>query len=280
MNICSLNKKISACFILFFLAISPVFSASDKTSEDYLKNKRHFAIMNPVAESIAQRVIKKLLKKETKGKYKVKIDGYTLSSMKKGIFRDLLITGKNLEIEGAEVPYIKFRSDTDYNWIDYNKNPVAFKSDMIFSYELHLDENCINSALKTEKYQKKLQKINKIAYPLFTLSDVRMRIRHNKLHIIMEYNFPIRPAKRTRTFMVSSGINVINGRIKLTNIGFDNAYGNLPIDKVTNLVNLVDPLSFTLDLIDNKKCDGKIESIKIVDDTVIVNGKIYIKGEK
>ena len=265
---------------MILISLAPVWSATDKTSEDYLKNKRHFAIMNPLAESIGQRVIKKALKKETKGKYKVKLDGYTLSSMKKGIFRDLQINGKNLVIEDVEVPYVKLRTETDYNWVDYSQDTVKFKSDIMLRYELGMDENCVNSALKTEKYQKKLQSVNKRAYPLFTINDVRLRIRHDKLHIIMEYNFPIKPAKKNRTFMVSSGINVINGRIKLSNIGFDNAYGNLPLDKVTNLVNLVDPLSFTLDLIDNKKCNGVIESIKIVDNVIIVNGKIYIKGEK
>lgn len=273
-------KKIAVIFLCLFLVTAQAIAAVDKTSEDYLKNKRHFAIMKPLAEKIGQRVIKKSLKKETKGKYKVKLEGYTVSSMKKGIFRDLQINGKNLEVEGVEIPYMKLRTDTDYNWIDYSKEPVVFKSDITLSYELGMDENCINSALKTEKYDKKLQSVNRHAYPLFTISDVRLRIKHDKLHIIMEYNFPIKPAKKNRTFMVSSKINVINGRVKLSNIGFDNAYGNLPLNKVTNLVNLIDPLSFTLDLIDNKKCDGNIESIKIVDDVIIVNGKIYIKGEK
>lgn len=265
---------------MLFVSLTPVFSAVDKTSESYLKDKHHFAIMNPLAERIAQRIIKKSLKKETKGKYKVKLNGYTLSSMKKGIFRDLQIKGKNLEIEGVQIPYIKMRTETDYNWVDYNKDPVVFKSDITLSYEIGLDEDCINSALKTEKYQKKLQSVNKRAYPLFTINDVRLRMKHDKLHIIMEYNFPVKPAKKNRTFMVSCGINVINGRVKLANIGFDNAYGNLPLNKVVNLVNLVDPLSFTLDLIDNKKCNGVIESMKIVDNVIIVNGKIYIKGEK
>ena len=46
--------------------------------------------------------------------------------------------------------------------------------------------------------------------------------------------------------MVSSNFKVDNGKIKATDIGFDNSYGKLPLEKVTNLVNLIDPLSFTL----------------------------------
>ena len=150
---------------------------------------------------------------------------------------------------------------------------------MTFDYIMHLSENSINQALQTTEYKKNLEKVNKRAYPIFMISDVRVKLRNDKMHIIMEYNFPIKPAKKNRTFMVSSSLNVTNSKVKLTNIGFDNAYGSLPIEKVTNLVNLVDPLSFTLSLVDNKKCDGRFDSAKIEDDVVKIDGKIYIKKE-
>ncbi|GEM_PF-1633866 len=272
-------QRLLLTIISLLLIISPALASADKTSEDYLKGKRHFAIMNPVSERIAQSVIKKALKKETKGKYKVKLNSYTLSSMKKGIFKDLEITGKHLEVNGIEIPYVKLMTITDYNWIDYNQTPVVFKSDMTFDYIMHLSENSINQALQTTEYKKNLEKVNKRAYPIFMISDVRVKLRNDKMHIIMEYNFPIKPAKKNRTFMVSSSLNVTNSKVKLTNIGFDNAYGSLPIEKVTNLVNLVDPLSFTLSLVDNKKCDGRFDSAKIEDDVVKIDGKIYIKKE-
>ena len=62
------------------LFCAPAFSKTDTLSEDYLKNRRHFSIMNPFAEHAAQSVIKKSLKKETKGKFKVKFDGYHWNS--------------------------------------------------------------------------------------------------------------------------------------------------------------------------------------------------------
>ena len=81
-------KKIILLLVISILTFAPAFSKTDKTSADYLKNKKHFAIMNPIAESIAQKIIKKSLKKDIgEGKYKVKFEGYTLSSMKKGIFK-------------------------------------------------------------------------------------------------------------------------------------------------------------------------------------------------
>ena len=274
-----MEKKILTLVITGMLLISPVFAKTDKTSQDYLQNKKHFAIMNPIAESIAEKVIKKSLKKETGANFKVKFEGYTLSSMKKGIFKNLEITGKNVDVDGIEVPYIKLKTLSDYNWVDYTQNPIAFKSDMTYAYEMELSEKTINDALNSKGYRSTIQKVNKRAYPLFTVNDVRVRIRNNKVHVIMEYNFPIMPAKQNKTFMASTGFHVVNGKITANNVGIDSAYGNLPIDKVTNLINLLDPLSFTLSLLDSKKCNAKIENVNIVDNIIKINGKIFVKGD-
>ena len=98
-------NKFILTLALVLLTTSTVFAA-DKYSADYLKNHKHFAIMNPVAESFAARTIKSSLQKETGGKYDVKFEGYTLSSMKKGIFKDLEITGENVVSEGITIPYV------------------------------------------------------------------------------------------------------------------------------------------------------------------------------
>ena len=67
-------KKIFLLLIMLSLSVSATF-ATDKLSEDYLKNNKHFAIMNPIAESIAEHAIKSSLKKETGTNFKVKFTG-------------------------------------------------------------------------------------------------------------------------------------------------------------------------------------------------------------
>lgn len=272
-------KKIFISLLTFIFLITPTFAKVDKTSSDYLKNKKHFAILNPPAECLAEKIIKKSLKKETGADFKVKFEGYTLSSMKQGIFKYLEISGKDIIVEDIHLPYVCFKTVSDYNWIDPTKNPPAMKSDMTFAYNLKLSEQSMNEALKNKEYQKTIQKVNKRAYPLFVINDVRIRIKHDKIHIIMGYNFPISPAKKDKTFMVSTKFKVDNGKILASEVGIDNAYGHLSLEKVTNLINLLDPLSFTLDLMNTRKCNGKIENISIVDNMVQVDGKIFVKGE-
>lgn len=273
-------KKFLILLLITFLVL-PAFSKTDKTSAEYLKNRKHFSVMNPFVESIAQKVIKKSLQKNIgKGNYKVKFDGYTLFSMKRGIFKNLEITGRDLDVEGIPVPYLSLKTVTDYNWIDISQEPVKIKSDMEFAYEMELTEKSISEALKHEDYKKILTKINKRAYPLFVLHDVRIRIRHDKVHIIMDYSLPLSSHNKRKTFMVSSNFVVDNGKIKASNIGIDNAYGNLPLDKVTNLVNLLDPLSFALDIMKDEKCTGKVENVKIENNIFKINGRMYIEGSK
>ena len=94
----------------------------------------------------------------------------------------------------------------------------------------------------------------------------------------MDYNFPIVKSSKDRSFVTSSDFQVVNGKIKAKNVHIDSVYGNLGLDKVANLINLLNPLEFTLRELDDNEYNGKIENINIVDNMVKVDGKIFIKG--
>ena len=84
-------KKIVVLIITLVLGFLPVCAKVDRADADYLKHKKHFAIMNPLAENIAEKAIKKSLKKKIgAGRYKVKFEAYTLSSLRKGVFKNFL----------------------------------------------------------------------------------------------------------------------------------------------------------------------------------------------
>ena len=271
--------KKAILIILIFLAGNFSYAA-DKTSQEYLQNHKHFAIMNPVAESVAEHTIKSALQKETGGKYKVHFEGYTLESMKKGIFKTLEITGTDVVSEEIPLPYVHVKSLSDYNYVDYTQNPVIFKSDMQYEYDILLSEESINKALKHSNYQTVVDNINNIAYPMFAVKGVSTKIKNNTLFIVTEYNFPIAPSAKNKEFVVSSDFIIKNGKIKATKVKLDSAYGHISLTKVANLLNLLNPLEFTMQLLEAKQCDANIENVKIVDNKVQINGKINIKGER
>lgn len=271
-------KKIILVLMLISLTAGMGFAA-DKCSKEYLQNNKHFAIMNPVAESVAEHVIKSGLKKETGGKYKVKFDGYTVSSMKKGVFKNLEITGENIKSEDITIPYIHLKSLTDYNYVDYTKDPIEFKSDMKFAYDMLLSQDSLNTALKSPNYKNVIDNINKIAHPMFEVKGVSTKILNNKLYILTEYNFPIAPSARNKVFVASSDFEVRNGKIRAVNVNLDSAYGKISLNKVANMLNLLNPLEFTMQLLETKECSANVENVNIVDNKVKVDGKIFIKGD-
>ena len=271
-------KKILSIFLLLFL-ITGTAIAEDRYSQEYLKTHKHFSIMNPVAESFARHSIKAALKKEPGADFEVEFEGYTLSSMKKGIFKYLELAGENVKSGEIVIPYVHIKTLSDYNYIDYTQDPVVFKSDMKFSYEMILSDESMNQALKHNSYTKVLDKINNIAYPMFQVKGVRTKIINNRVYIITEYNFPIAPASKNRMFVTSTDFKIENGKILACGVKLDSAYGNISLEKVGNLINLLNPLGFTLDLLESKQCDGNIENLDIVDNKVKINGKIFIKGE-
>ena len=220
-----------------------------------------------------------ILKKEKGGKYKVKFDGYTLSSMKKGVFKNLEITGENVKSADITIPYVHLKSLTDYNYVDYTQNPITFKSDMKFEYDMLLSQDSLNAALKNPNYKNVIDNINKIAYPMFEIKDVNTKILNNKLYILTEYNFPIAPFPKNKIFVASSDFEVRNGKIRAVNVNLDSAYGKISLNKVANMLNLLNPLEFTMQLLETKECSANVENVNIVDNKVKVDGKIFIKGD-
>ena len=167
--------------------------------------------------------------------------------------------------------------EIDYNSIDYTKNPIEFKCDMTYAYDLLLDDEAINTALKNAGYNKTLARVNKIANPFFVVKGVRTKIVDDKMYIITDYNLPLSTSK-DRSFVAKSNFEVVNGKIKAKNVSIDSAYGNLGLNKVANLINYLNPLEFTVDILESGKQKTTIENVNIVDNKVKVSGKIYIKG--
>lgn len=271
-------KKIFIFLILMLFATTSVYAKTDKTSAEYLQNKKHFSILNPFVEATVEKIIKKSLKKSTGENFKVKFDGYTLHSMKKGIFKNLELQGKDFQINDIDVKYLKLKSLTNYNKIDYNKKPIAIETDMVYAYEIHLTEQSINQALNSKEYKKSLEKINNKVYPLFSLYETYVQIKNNKLRITMEYNFPIAPSRKNKKVTITTGVKLERNKISADDILIDSNYNAVPAEQVAKLINLLDPLTFTLDLMNTTKCNARTENVKIIDNIIQINGKIYVKG--
>lgn len=269
-------KKSFTLFLIMILFTLTAFAGEDKYSQEYLQSKNHFSILKPLNERVAKKAIQAALKRETGANFDVKFEGYTASSIKKGIFKTMELSAEDAIIDGISIPYVHLVTLSEYNYIDYTQNPIVAKSDMTYAYDMLLSDESINQALKDTDYLKVLAKVNKIANPVFVVKQVRTKITDNKLYILTDYNFPIAKSK-DRTFVVQSDFQVINGKISAKNVSIDSSYGNLGLNKVANLINYLNPLEFTIKALDDNNHKAIVENINIVDNKVKVDGKIYIK---
>ena len=151
-------------------------------------------------------------------------------------------------------------------------------SDMVYAYELHLTEKSLNQALESKEYKEIIEKLNEKAFPLFVLKGAFINIKNDKLKVILEYNLPIAPSRNDKKIKITTGLKVERDRISANNISIDGSYGKLPPEKITNLLNFLDPLTFTLKLMNTKNCNVRTENVKIIDNIIQINGKIYVKG--
>ena len=272
-------KRFLTVILALFFSINMVFAGIDRLSPEYLQSVNGFSLSKGIAESVAKRAIKRALKKQTGHRFDVEFEGYTASSIKRGVFKSIDISAKDIVIEDIPLPYLHIKSLTDYNYIDYTKTPVEFKSDMDYAYELILSEDSINAALKDSDYLKIISKVNRIAKPLFVVKQVQTKIVDNKLYILTDYNLPFAKTK-DRTFVAKSDFEVVNGKIRAKNVSIDTSYGHLGLNKVANLINYLNPLEFTLGSLDDNKHNANIENINIVDNKVKVDGKIFVRTNK
>jgi hypothetical protein len=137
----------------------------------------------------------------------------------------------------------------------------------------------LNRPITSKEYQKVLDNLNNRAYPLFTMNKISIRLKNNKTFIIMEYNFPLSPMKNDKKFVVSTDFKVVENKIIADNINISSLYGALQHNKIANLINGLDPLSYTLTVLNTKKCNAKVENVKIIDNLVEIDGKIFVEGD-
>ena len=76
--------------------------------------------------------------------------------------------------------------------------------------------------------------------------------------------------------VVSADLKVEDGQITVSKVCLVNAFSVIDLSKMTSILNLLNPLTFSTDLLNNKKTKTKINTVDIIGDEIIVKGNILI----
>ena len=268
--------NLSKIFIVSALAVSLSFGSAFaetqyKTASPFVRFTTNLFGYNFFAKKIAQGVLKKTLKKSVDGEYKVKFDSFSGVDLKKGKFRGLTIDGENLSIDDhLFISNLHMETTSDFNYVEYNKEPMVFKTDVPFKYNIEVTEEDLNKSFDTGEVFDTISSL----IPLVKIEKPSLNLENGKLKISSSFKFPFaKPVK----FSMSAGLKVVDGKIVMSDVKSSQS-GNEFVKKLINLMNKNDFLeNLNLNIIDGADTVVKVENVDIKSKKLYVNGQFIIK---
>lgn len=280
---------IIALFLLFCISLpasatqyttaycTPAFDVSSKGNQVFSK----VTGATFVAEKLGESIIKKQIKKETGQKFKVSLKSYSMIDLKHGIFKNLKITGKNLDLDGIKVSLFEAKTLCDFNYFDLTTNEIYNKSNLLMSYSLVFSEKDLKDTVKSQAYDKILKKIdlNALGIKLIKVDSVDVAIKDERLHLLMNVSSGLSSmlgVASSLKFDVSAALKIVDGKINVYDVRLENSNRKLNIAKYLALFNYIDPLKYSLDAFSIKNGKLMIKTVDISDDKILFDGIIFI----
>lgn len=233
---------------------------------------------NFLAERIANTIIKKQILRDSQGKYKVNLESYNIAALKKGIFKSLEITGEDTVTDGIYASMIKLRTVCDYNYIEINnkEKTTTFKEDFGMAYAVQFTESDLNKTMANSQYTDLIRKVNSIGNTtkMFNISSTSAKIINNKLVYVMRVAVPLLNLKKD--VAIQTDLKVRNGEIIIDEAELMTEAMKVDVNKLLKLVNYLDPLDFSMELMKNKDANMQVKEVSIKDNKINVSGLITV----
>ena len=232
--------------------------------------------MTFLAEKIAQSIIKGELKKATKEKFKVEMKSYSANDLLHGRFKSLKLSGKNLEIDGAYLTSLEIKTLCGFNYVELDKNSIKFKENMAMEFDLEISDIDLKKTIQSSGYLTRLNKINLsgMGITFFKLNGADVQVKNNKLYFTIKVTSPM--STKPILIVVRSDLKVEEGRIVMTKLDFVNLFTVIDLSKVTYLLNALNPLTFSTDILNNKNSKMSIQDVNIIGDRIFIKGNVFI----
>ncbi len=233
---------------------------------------------NFFAEKIANTIIKKEILKDASGNFKVNLQSYNLSALKRGEFKSLEIIGENTKTDEIYASYMKFKTLCDYNYIEINnkEKTTTFKENFGMVYTIRFTEDDLNKTMQGATYNQLIRKVNSIgnSSKLFNISSSSVKIMDNRLIYVMKVVIPLIKVKQD--LAVETNFKVRNGEIVVNEAELITEYFKVDVNKLSKLINFLNPLDFSLKLMKNKDATMQVKEITIKDSKINVSGLITV----
>ena len=254
---CTAPYNMNAKYKTFFSAISGYNS--------FVENK---------AESILEKEIAKFIVSDN---LKVDIESFSPGDLKNGIFKSSEITANDLVVNDIHLSYLNLSSLCDFNYIKSNGSDVTFMEDFPMSFDIVMTQDDINRTMKHERYQKIVKDINKLAAKSgvgLQIESTTVASKANKFYYIIGVNVPF--VRREQKLVFESELIIKNGNIDFHNTKLVSGPFKLDLKKVDFIMNYLNPLDFSVNIVANKKAEINVKNVEIKDNQILTDGIIII----
>lgn len=230
-----------------------------------------------LSEKIAQARIKYELKKATKQNFTVSVKTFSILDLLQGRLKSITISGKNINVNGVYLTSIELKTLCDYNHVQFNKKPIRFKENMVVGFSTVIADTDLMKTMESSGYLNKLNCVNVhgCGITFFKLSGAGVNIQKNKLNLKIKITSQLL-LEKPLDVNLSTDLKAENGRIVLTKINLGNLAKGVDLSNVANQINKINPLTFSLNILENKNTKMCIQTAKIDGNTIKVSGNIFI----
>lgn len=235
-----------------------------------------------LSEKIGEKLVKKAIKKNiTSGDIKVNLDAYSVRDLKAGRFKSLEINGKNVDIQGVYISSFNAKTLCNFNYIANDKRGnYIVKEDIPASFNAIITEEDLNKTMLSSDYKRMIDDINSIGGNLniFQITSTNIKLKNDKMYYVLKYSMPF--VRKTKELVITANLKVENGQIELANTSFLNNSMALDVDKLSKLINYINPLDFSAKILENKDAKFNIETVNISNGKITIDGNMIILKDK
>lgn len=235
-----------------------------------------------LSEKIGEKLVKKAIKKNiTSGDIKVNLDAYSVRDLKAGRFKSLEIDGKNVDIQGVYISSFNAKTLCNFNYIaNDKKGNYIVKEDIPASFNAIITEEDLNKTMLSSDYKRMIDDINSIGGNLniFQITSTNIKLKNDKMYYVLKYSMPF--VRKTKELVITANLKVENGQIELANTSFLNNSMALDVDKLSKLINYINPLDFSAKILENKDAKFNIETVNISNGKITIDGNMTILKDK
>lgn len=235
-----------------------------------------------LSEKIGEKLVKKAIKKNiTSGDIKVNLDAYSVRDLKAGRFKSLEINGKNVDIQGVYISSFNAKTLCNFNYIANDKRGnYIVKEDIPASFNAIITEEDLNKTMLSSDYKRMIDDINSIGGNLniFQITSTNIKLKNDKMYYVLKYSMPF--VRKTKELVITANLKVENGQIELANTSFLNNSMALDVDKLSKLINYINPLDFSAKILENKDAKFNIETVNISNGKITIDGNMTILKDK